>query len=135
MPVSKTAHKWTGLIASEFGIPEKSVWITDMTNERTFVYIWTKDLSKKDYERISGFNRGGGHLSTRGKLSRFLQDLNADGWFTKVKPNEATAKDLHPITPNVEAFRKFCTGCNLDLLGVEELQREKCDKCYNRIGF
>ncbi len=129
MPVSKTAHKWTTLIASEFGIPEKAVWITDMRGERTFVYIWTKDLSKKDYERIASTKSGGGPTSTRARLSRFLQDLNADGWFTKVRPSEAKACDLHPITPNVGDFRKFCTTCNLELLGVEELHRQKCDKC------
>jgi len=130
MPISKTAHKWSGLIALEFGIPEKSVWVTDMHGERTFVYIWTKDLSKKDLERITSAKSGGGHLSTRGKLSRFLQDLNADGWFTKVKPSEARARDLHPITPNVGDFWNGCTGCGLELLGVEELQLQKCAKCY-----
>lgn len=130
MPVSKTAHKWSDLIAREFGIPEKAVWITDMHEARIHVYIWTKDLPKKDLERITSIKSGGGHTSTRARLSRFLQDLNADGWFTKVRPSEATAKDLHPITPNVGEFRKFCTGCNLELLGVDELHRQKCDKCY-----
>jgi hypothetical protein len=135
MPVSKKAkeftHKWTSFIADEFNIPAESLWITDMSGDRTFVYIWTEKLGKGDYERISGFKSGGGHLSTRGKLSRFLDDLNADGWFTKVKPSEAGPGDLFAITPTSGEHRVFCTGtdCRNELFGYAKVHRQKCDKC------
>lgn len=129
MPASKTASKWSQIIADEFNFPEESLWLTSISGERTFVFIWTEKLNKRDLERLTSSKSAGGHTTLRAKLSRFLQDLNADGWFTKVKPNEARPQDLHPITPHVPSFRSYCSSCRTELYGVDELHTQKCAKC------
>ena len=67
----------------------------------------------------------------RGKLSRFLDDLNADGWFTKVKPSEAGPGDLFAITPNAGDLRIYCTGagCSDELFSIADRHLQKCKKC------
>ena len=134
MPRSKQATKWSDFIANEFDIPEDCLWVTSMHEARTYVYIWTEKLSKKQIDRLSSFRSGGGHNTVRGKLARFLEDMNADGWFTKVCPDKAKPRDLHPITPNVGEFRIFCTTCNTELIGVDELHTQKCGKCAPKKG-
>jgi hypothetical protein len=133
VPVSKKGRKWTGFIAKEFNIPEASIWITDMHEERTYVYIWVEKLGPGDYERLSSFKSGGGHLSLRGKLARFLDDMNADGYFTKVKPNKAVAQDLHPIIPNTGKPSAWCTLCGTPLRGAAELQLQNCAHCAGTV--
>ena len=133
MPVSKKSrdfhHKWSDFVASEFGIPTESVWVLNMTGARTLVYIWVEKLGPGDYERLSSFKSGGGHMSTRGKLSRFLEDLNADGWFSRGKPSDAGPGDLFVITPNAGDLRVFCTGCNEEMFSIDDVHLQKCKQC------
>ena len=133
MPVSKFQHSWVDLIAKEFGIPAEAIWITDLHDERNMVFIWTAKLSKRDFDRIGSVNSAGGHNTLRGKLTRYLKDLNAEGWLTKVKPSEALPHDLYPLAVDISELRSFCSGCGEDLASSEEIQLRKCGECFTTL--
>ena len=127
MPASKHSLKWRKFIAEETGLPEESIWVSDSSSERGNVFIWTEKLSKQQFMRLVSATSAGGPTSLRGKLCRLLDDLNADGWMTKVKPSEANKEhDLHPISALGD--RRYCS-CGSEMFTPQEQFRGKCGVC------
>lgn len=127
MPVSKQQIKWNKFLAEELDLPEEAIWVSGSESDRMNVYIWTEKLTKPQFMRLVSAKSAGSPLSTRGKLCRLLDQLNADGWMTKVKPSEANKEhDLHPISALSD--RRFCE-CGEEMFTSQEQFRGKCGIC------
>jgi len=126
MPISKANIKWHSFVASEIGLPEDSIWIDDNTSARTNVFVWTEKLTRQQFRRLISAKSAGGPSSLRGRLQRLLDELNADGWMTKVKPSEATTDDIYPISHL--GAKKFCR-CGAEMLTPKEQVRKVCGVC------
>jgi hypothetical protein len=126
MPISKHNARWHTYLSEELGIPEEAIWVDDTTSSRTNVYIWTTKLSGKQFMQLVGADTAGSPLSKRGKLCRILEQLNANGWMTRVKPIDAKPSDLYPISALSD--RRYCS-CGSEMLTSPELFRGKCNLC------
>jgi hypothetical protein len=133
LPVAKATIQWIEFIASEMGIPSEAVWVRPDSAFRKFgsghtnVIIWTEKLTKAQVLRLTSAKSAGGPLSMRGKLQRFLRNMQADGYLTKVKPSEALPEDLHPISHL--GSRKFCKDCFRELVTQQEEYIHLCEMC------
>lgn len=122
MPIPKFNRTLVREIAEAAGVREEAVWITSPTANRIRVVFWTLKMTPREYKSLTG--------RSRFAVVAMLEDYNADGFLTKVSPEEAKPKDLHPLKPTHEG-RKFCSasGCDEVLYTDAELYIGRCAMC------